>query len=36
MHKKNRRESKMPGKAASQNGWKDIANVYDYLWGFLP
>ena len=25
----------MPGKVASQNRRKDIANVYDYLWGFL-
>ena len=25
----------MPGMVASQHGWKDIANVYDYLWGFL-
>jgi hypothetical protein len=23
-----------PGKVASQHSWKDIAHVYNYLWGF--
>jgi len=27
--------SDVPGKVASQHGWKNIADVYDYLWGFL-
>jgi hypothetical protein len=29
------RDSYVPGKVVHQYGWKDIANVYDYLWGFL-
>ena len=29
------RDVYVPGKVASQQRWKDIANVYNYLWGFL-
>jgi hypothetical protein len=35
-HEINLPESKLPGRFASQNRWNEFANVYDYLWGFLP